>query len=269
MSNVEEGDTERQQGDTGIQLTQAQREFFQAGLANPADFPPGLIGWLEDFVLSRQHASNIAGLASRIWAPGDPKWVIEDLTANSSEYVYQDSVGAWLYLNGTTVSRTTYDLIFAKYGTTFNTGGEAGSDFRLPDTRGRSIWTCGTNAALDLGDNDGVAEASRQPKHAHTLTGGPGRGTLAVDGAPGGTFGNSTHVHSSLLQSQEVQTGTGQLVAKFLNTNSAGPQGTASPTLGTLAVTGAPSIGTTAVGSGMSGSDAVAHIALGSAFVKV
>jgi microcystin-dependent protein len=43
----------------------------------------------------------------------------------------------WVLADGRTLNRTTYAALFAIYGTTFNTGGEAGTDFRLPDTRGR------------------------------------------------------------------------------------------------------------------------------------
>lgn len=38
----------------------------------------------------------------------------------------------WLKADGTTKSRATYDLLFAVIGTTFNTGGESGTTFRLP-----------------------------------------------------------------------------------------------------------------------------------------
>jgi microcystin-dependent protein len=43
----------------------------------------------------------------------------------------------WLLCNGTTVSRTTYAKLFTLIGTTYNTGGEAGTDFRLPNLLGR------------------------------------------------------------------------------------------------------------------------------------
>lgn len=43
----------------------------------------------------------------------------------------------FLLCAGQTVSRTTYADLFAVCGTLYNTGGEAGTDFRLPDLRGR------------------------------------------------------------------------------------------------------------------------------------
>lgn len=58
----------------------------------------------------------------------------------------------WLHAYGQVVSRTVYAALFARYSTTYNTGGEAGTDFRLPDLRGRSVF----------GDDDmGGAAASR------------------------------------------------------------------------------------------------------------
>jgi microcystin-dependent protein len=43
----------------------------------------------------------------------------------------------FLLCDGSVISRTTYADLFAAIGTTYNTGGEAGTDFRLPDFRGR------------------------------------------------------------------------------------------------------------------------------------
>lgn len=43
----------------------------------------------------------------------------------------------WFLCDGSTVSQTTFANLFAVIGTTYNTGGEPGGDFRLPDMRGR------------------------------------------------------------------------------------------------------------------------------------
>ena len=45
----------------------------------------------------------------------------------------------WLLCYGQTLVRASYPDLFAVVGTTYNTGGEAGTDFRLPDLRGRTI----------------------------------------------------------------------------------------------------------------------------------
>lgn len=43
----------------------------------------------------------------------------------------------WLECDGSVVSRTTYAALFTAISTTWNRGGEAGTDFRLPDFRSR------------------------------------------------------------------------------------------------------------------------------------
>ncbi|HUV39842.1 MAG TPA: tail fiber protein [Planctomycetota bacterium] len=43
----------------------------------------------------------------------------------------------WFLCDGDTVSETTFANLFAVIGTTYNTGGEPGGEFRLPDMRGR------------------------------------------------------------------------------------------------------------------------------------
>lgn len=85
----------------------------------------------------------------------------------------------WLFCYGQTVSRTTYADLFAAFGTTYNTGGEAGTDFRLPDMRGRVVAgqddmggssanrLTGTSGGVN-GDNLGATGGAE----THTLTSG-------------------------------------------------------------------------------------------------
>jgi microcystin-dependent protein len=80
---------------------------------------------------------------------------------------------------GQVVSRTGYPRVFAKYGTTYNTGGEAGTDFRLPDWRGRTPF----------GDDDmGGSAANRITNGASGITG-------TTLGATGGAETLSAHTH--------------------------------------------------------------------------
>jgi len=81
--------------------------------------------------------------------------------------------------DGTVVSRTgTYAALFARIGTSYNTGGEAGTDFRLPDLRGRVLvgvdGAGGRLTANDLLGNSGGEEKhlnssaeSGMPTHGH------------------------------------------------------------------------------------------------------
>lgn len=75
----------------------------------------------------------------------------------------------WVFCDGRSVSRTTFAELFAILGTTYNTGGEAGTDFRLPDLRGRFV------AAADAMGINGAANRL-------TSASGLSSGALAVSG---------------------------------------------------------------------------------------
>lgn len=104
--------------------------------------------------------------------------------------------GGWLICDGSTVSETTFANLFAVIGTTYNTGGEPGGDFRLPDLRGR--------VAMGM-DNFGTSE------------GAANRVTDAQADVLGGTLGAEevtltlgqmpSHTHS--YDDQYIQSDTG------------------------------------------------------------
>jgi microcystin-dependent protein len=86
----------------------------------------------------------------------------------------------WLLCAGQTVSRTVYASLFTVVGTTYNIGGEAGTDFRLPDLRGRTVAGIdnmgGTDAGrLDIANSSGTVVGSQYvtlseaqiPSHTH------------------------------------------------------------------------------------------------------
>lgn len=218
-------------------LTDADRALQARLFANPLDFPPEFRTWLEGFLetaipTSLAVTSTIASLAFPV---GYFRIIPEDLSANASEYVWtDDDTGLeFLYCNGAAVSQTTYADLYAKWGAS-KYAADSGGNFTLPDSRGRSLWFCGTNAACDLGDNDGVTEASRQVKHVHT-------DSLSASG----TFVTSLNITSD---SQFVEGATSFVKSITTNTSSPGISGS--------------------VGSGMSGSDAVAHYFIGSLVVR-
>jgi microcystin-dependent protein len=115
----------------------------------------------------------------------------------------------WLLCYGQAVSRTTYATLFAVLSTTYNTGGEAGTDFRLPDLRGRTVAGIdnmgGADAGrIDIANSSGTVVGSQYvtlssanlPTHQHAIdhdhgafntTGGEGAHS---HGAHGGTFDN-------------------------------------------------------------------------------
>ena len=117
----------------------------------------------------------------------------------------------WLLCFGQTVSRTTYATLFTVLSTTYNIGGEAGTDFRLPDLRGRTVAGIdnmgGTDAGrLDIANSSGTVVGSQYvtlssanlPTHQHAIdhdhgafntTGGEGNHTHYTQG---GAFSGST-----------------------------------------------------------------------------
>jgi microcystin-dependent protein len=117
----------------------------------------------------------------------------------------------WLLCAGQTVSRTTYATLFALVSTTYNTGGEAGTDFRLPDLRGRVI------AALD---NMGGTDAGRLDwANTRGTTGGAQKVTLTAlesgirDHSHANTVGISgdgahTHTISTNIDRSAADSGT-------------------------------------------------------------
>lgn len=77
----------------------------------------------------------------------------------------------WLLCDGSAVSRTTYDALFAVISTAYGAG-DGSTTFNLPDMRGRVpagfAASGGHPDVSTLGNSDGVAEQYRRPKHRHT-----------------------------------------------------------------------------------------------------
>ena len=84
-----------------------------------------------------------------------------------------------IWLEGATVSRTTYAQLFAIYGTTYGAG-DGSTTFVLPDCRGRTFWGANSFGYIEAG----------LPDHRHTAAAfrnGVGRFSFAVQGAYGDT----------------------------------------------------------------------------------
>ena len=79
-------------------------------------------------------------------------------------YAGASAPSGWLLCDGAVVSRTTYADLFTAIGTTFNTGGEAGTDFRLPNLKGK------VPVGLDSADTDFDALGEARGAKTHTLT---------------------------------------------------------------------------------------------------
>jgi microcystin-dependent protein len=243
------------------ELTSKERDLAQRLAENPMDMFQGKsLAWLEDFIrITVGGGGGGAGGGNTAVLPVGFSAVIQkDLTAETAEYVYTDSDGGeWLYCNGVAVSQTTYADLYAFYGANAF-GTDSGGNFFLPDARGRAMFLTGTHTNADLGDNDGVAVASRQAKHAHTngatITGAPGAGTLAV----------ASHVHPGVIGTANANLDTGAtsiaVSSGTQDTGAAAPAVTGAPDAGTLAVGGT-------IGTGTTG-DAPAHLFIGSLLVR-
>ena len=125
----------------------------------------------------------------------------------SLQYVIAASGGAavattwqsgWLECNGALVSRTTYANLFAYLnGLTpalpFGTG-DGSTTFALPNLRGRAAIAVGGHTDVaTLGNNDGVVDANRRPKHRTTSS--LAVSGIAVYGAGGaGPSGNGINI---------------------------------------------------------------------------
>jgi microcystin-dependent protein len=94
----------------------------------------------------------------------------------------------WLFANAQTVSRTTYAALFAIYGTTYNTGGEAGTDFRMPDLRGRVL--------VGMDNLGGTTDAGRLSV-TNTMGGSGGAQTVTLTSTemPAHTHVQDVHTH--------------------------------------------------------------------------
>jgi microcystin-dependent protein len=79
----------------------------------------------------------------------------------------------WLLCDGSTVSRTTYADLFAVCGTFYNTGGEAGTDFRLPNLKGR------VPVGIDTSQSEFNLRGETGGAKTHTLTAAE-QATMAV-----------------------------------------------------------------------------------------
>lgn len=75
----------------------------------------------------------------------------------------------WLECDGAVVARATYPALFAAIGTVFNTGGETGAQFRLPDLRGEFVRGWDHGRGIDAGRALGSAQADELKAHTHSI----------------------------------------------------------------------------------------------------
>ena len=122
----------------------------------------------------------------------------------------------WFLCDGSLKSKSTYADLFAVLGANAY-GTDTGSDFYLPDLRGRVAVGLGSHVDVDSrADSDGVTLANRRPKHGHTVsTDGSHTHSIAV------TYTQSGHTHqfSSYVSEGPYE---GAVVGSSKDTGSAG-----------------------------------------------
>lgn len=108
----------------------------------------------------------------------------------------------WLLASGGVYLRTDYPELFTEIGTTWNTGGESGLEFRLPDLRGRvpvqaggGVGLTSRSVASRFGQEEVVLTELEMPSHGH-----------------GGTnpIGSSSHDHSLWAHANDAADSTSQ-----------------------------------------------------------
>jgi microcystin-dependent protein len=108
------------------------------------------------------------------------------------------NAGKWLFENGALLDRNLYPDLFAVIGTAFNSGGETSAQFRLPDSRGRTIVGAGQGAGLTnrtlsafLGGEEAELFVGNMPSHDHG-------GTTSGDGGHSHSISSSNGVVRNL-----------------------------------------------------------------------
>ena len=145
----------------------------------------------------------------------------------------------WLLCEGGVVDQSSYPALFAVVGTAFNTGGEGGTQFRLPDFRSRSavhpsavqvIGSTGGNADLKAHIHTMGTHNHTQNSHTHTM------------GTHIHTMG--THAHITDINHDHASFNTSSSGSHFHN-------GLSDPTFGTLGFTSGIDSGTGITGLGI------------------
>ena len=136
-----------------------------------------------------------------------------------------EATDGWLPCDGRALNRSTYSHLFAAIGTLFNVGGEAATDFRIPNLVGRTIIgrnpAAGASQYGTVGQVLGSATVTIAPEnlpphahsmsHTHTIDHAHAAATTSGESAShthsGGTSDNGGHKHAVLNQNSPGSNG--------------------------------------------------------------
>jgi microcystin-dependent protein len=139
----------------------------------------------------------------------------------------------YLLCDGTIYTRTTYPALFNVIGTTYNSGGETASQFRVPDLRGRvAVGVDGTAARLSASDAMGNSGGVETVTLTSTQSGVAAHGHAH-------TIGISDPSHSHLVQRGGFDAAAGGAVGGGISQNSGTNLGTTQGALTGITITGA------------------------------
>lgn len=125
----------------------------------------------------------------------------------------------WLPCDGRVLNRSTYSHLFAAIGTSHNTGGEAATEFRIPNIIGRTIIgrdpvSGNTYGALGarFGSSGTTLTANNLPPHTHTMNHQHASGTTGTESTNHShsvTISGGGHEHLYARNGGEVTEGYG------------------------------------------------------------
>lgn len=148
---------------------------------------------------------NVYDLATDAWGPvsSEPPGIVKEYGGDAAPEFHVLADGSVYPRDGV------YAALFAVYGTKYNTGGETGSQFRVPDRRGRTaVGRHPSQTEFDtLGKTGGAKthtlSGAEVPSHSH---GGGTGGQSADHSHTGGTDSQGLHQHQ--LDTNQIIPGT-------------------------------------------------------------
>lgn len=161
-----------------------------------------------------------AMLAEAVASPADVALVAVPVGAGLPYWGATEPASNWMFADGRAISRSTYSVLFARYGVTYGSG-DGSTTFNLPDLRGRvpvgrddmggsaaSRITTGVSG-IDGATLGAAGGDQRAQQHTHTVT-DPGHNhtvTSYLDDTPNSLLAGGAGTASGSVTSSNATTG--------------------------------------------------------------